>query len=173
MLISLFLDVKLSQKQEYVWNLTVEKFLRQIPMTSAPILQYENVPESELQHCYSLELSSQPEIKEVDALVQIWNKIYPRNFDIELSDVHSDNCDCDIEIDDIARNQLTSQTMRFLHNRWLDSQILAGWRFGLTFNDGEKTDPRLRDWDSLPEIMRPTLAIPDKILINMHEMHKF
>ena len=48
------------------------------------------------------------------------------------------------ELDLTARN----------HNRWVSGKVAEGWRYGLVFNEQEKTDPRLKPWHELTEKLK-------------------
>ena len=40
------------------------------------------------------------------------------------------------------------------HNRWLSERVSVGWRYGLEFNEADKTDPRLRPYHELSEKLK-------------------
>jgi len=40
------------------------------------------------------------------------------------------------------------------HNKWISERVDNGWRYGLEFNDEEKTDPRLRPYHELSEKLK-------------------
>lgn len=37
------------------------------------------------------------------------------------------------------------------HNRWVQEQVNKGWRYGLEFNESEKTSPKLRPYHELTD----------------------
>lgn len=42
------------------------------------------------------------------------------------------------------------------HNRWMSEKVDNGWRYGLQFNEEEKTDPRLRPYQELTNKLKNT-----------------
>jgi hypothetical protein len=42
------------------------------------------------------------------------------------------------------------------HNRWVSKQVENGWRYGLQFNENDKTDPKLRPYHELTEKLKNT-----------------
>ena len=42
------------------------------------------------------------------------------------------------------------------HNRWMSEKVDNGWRYGLQFNEDDKTDPRLRPYQQLTDKLKNT-----------------
>jgi len=40
------------------------------------------------------------------------------------------------------------------HNRWVDTKVQEGWRYGLEFSEEHKTDPRMRPYHELTEKLK-------------------
>jgi hypothetical protein len=42
------------------------------------------------------------------------------------------------------------------HNRWMSEKVDNGWRYGLQFNEEDKTDPRLQPYQQLTDKLKNT-----------------
>lgn len=174
--IRLLTDVELNPKQKHVWYRVVEQFLG---ATHSPDAENyidtlvsdrdELEGDEDFPYVYAVYLSDVPDVNHAEMIVHTWDRVYPRDFQIETSaDFDPSQCDCgdedgegycscDIEIDDDLHEEIQRRASKFLHNRWVEHQVHQGWRYGLKLNEGDRTDPRLRDWDSLREEYRRTL----------------
>jgi len=164
----LLTDVELNPKQKQTWYRVVEKFLGAEYATQptnfldtltsqrAELEGDENFP-----YVYVVYLSDDIDATLAEQIVALWNKIYPRDFEIESSaEYDADCCDhCAVEIDDAMHEEIQRRASKFLHNRWVESQVDAGWRYGTSISESDKTNPRLRDWDSLHEDYRRVLEM--------------
>ncbi len=45
--------------------------------------------------------------------------------------------------------QAGSQSAQLDHAQWCAAQIAAGWSYGATFSEADRTDPRLVAWEML------------------------
>lgn len=163
--IRLLTDIELNSIQKHVWYQAVEKFLDEDHSpepenftnqlaSSAP----EFKSDAEFPYVYIVYLDSKLDIKRAELIVKLWQKIYPRDFEIETSaEYDCETGECTVEINDAMHEEIQKRASKFLHNRWVEEQISEGWRFGLKKNTMEQVSPRLRDWDSLNEQYRKEL----------------
>jgi len=157
----LLTDVELSQKQKMVWYKAVETFLSaEVVTTPTEFLDTLTTQHAELEgddefpHVYVVYLSDDIDHALAEQVVELWSRIYPRDFEIESS-AELDCCDdCAVEIDDAMHEEIQRRASKFIHNRWVETQVTEGWRFGLERNKENKTSPQMRDWDSLREEYR-------------------
>lgn len=157
----LLTDVELNAKQKQVWYRCVEKFLGADYATEPTNFldkltshRDELEGDEDFPFVYVVYLSDQIDCDIAEQIVTLWDAIYPRDFEIESSAELGDCVDCEecaIEIDDAMFAEIRKQADKYLHNRWVDTQIHEGWRFGINQSTKDKTSPRLRDWDNLRE----------------------
>ena len=163
----LLTDVELNPKQKQVWYRVVEKFLgAEYATQPTNFLDTLTSQRDELEgdedfpYVYVVYLSDDVDPVIAEQIVTLWGEVYPRDFEIESSAEYDTDCDdCDVEIDDKMHEEIQRRASKFLHNRWVESQLGEGWRFGLNKSGKDKTNPRLRDWDSLREEYRRELAM--------------
>lgn len=161
----LLTDVDLTPKQKHVWYRVVERFLGAefatqpenyldtLTSQRAEMEGDENFP-----HIYVVYLSDDVDPAIAEQIVELWGNVYPRDFQIESSaEYDCDDCDDAVEIDDAMHEEIQRRASKFLHNRWVETQVGEGWRFGMKRSVNEKTSPRMRDWDSLREEYRREL----------------
>jgi hypothetical protein len=161
--IKLSLETKLTARQEMVILMLINSCLNQ-KVTLETDHGIDDFP-----FAYLFGIAEHPKTEIVNRIAELLAKIYPKDFEFELlGDVKYDG-DCEIEIDDGARKNLTITAMRQMHNRWVDKQISEGWRFGMKFNCNEKVDPRLQNWDALLPSQKVTIDISDAALVALYE----
>jgi hypothetical protein len=74
---------------------------------------------------------------------------------------------------DAAAKETIQQAMeRQNHNKWISEQQNKGWRFGLDFDQTNKTHPAMRPWDDLPESYRRRRVQEDKELLDFYAKNK-
>lgn len=166
--IRLLTTVELTGQQKHVWYRVVEKFL-----TDDTHAEHENFIDNmasqrdefegdeDFPYVYVVYLNSNINVAVAEQIVTLWSEVYPLDYEIETSSDLEDACGCgdeddwsDMEIDDAMYEEIQRRASKFLHNRWVESQLQEGWRFGIKMNAAAQTDPRLRDWDSLHENYR-------------------
>ena len=165
--IRLMTEAQLNAKQKQVWYKTVERFLDATEYSPEEVNYIDGLTatrdelegDEDFPYVYIVYLSDKLPIDIAEQIVMLWDKVYPRDFEIETSAVYDpdcdcDDCDCDVEIDDAMYEEIQRRASKFLHNRWVEHQVQDGWRYGAKIHNEHKTDPRLRDWDSLNENYR-------------------
>ena len=158
--LQLKVDVHLDETQRFIWYKLVATVLGlDDPNVEQHEYEYED---DEFSQCYMVYLDEQPNVKVVEAIVHLWGKIYPRDFNIELSVDEKSGLDEEIEFEDGVHEDIQKRASRFFHNRWVENQIQDGWRYGMHLNEDEKTDPRLINWDSLQIPYRKQLVMNPK-----------
>lgn len=55
---------------------------------------------------------------------------------------------------DLPEGEAEADITAIKHNRWLSERVSEGWRYGLEFNESDKTDPRLRPYHELSEKLK-------------------
>jgi hypothetical protein len=161
----LLTDVELNDKQKHVWYSCVEKFLgADLATQPTEFLDTLTSERGELEgdddfpFVYVVYLSDDVDRTVAEQIVEVWDRIYPRDYEIESS-AELDDCDCDVEIDDALHSEIQRRASKFLHNRWVDDQLHEGWRFAINSSKMQKTSPKIRDWDSLREEYRQELPM--------------
>jgi hypothetical protein len=162
----LLTDIELNDKQKQIWYRCVEQFLGAEHATQPNEFldtltshRAELEGDDEFPYVYVVYLSDDIDTTLAEQIVNVWNEIYPRDFEIETSTEYDTECGDDVEIDDIMYEEIQRRASKFLHNRWVDDQLQEGWRFGINASSKDKTNPRLRDWDSLREEYRRELPM--------------
>jgi hypothetical protein len=54
----------------------------------------------------------------------------------------------------LPENEYEIDMTSMRHNRWMDEKVTEGWRYGLEFNENQKTDPRLRPYHELTDKLK-------------------
>lgn len=152
--VKLKLEKPLAGQQITMWNMLVSKFIN-TPVVDNSV---ETVDDGTI---YISHLEDQPNVDDVELIVKIFTEICENDFAIEAS-VDGYYEDDEVEIDNDVLEYAEKLANQQLHARWIDTQILEGWRYGLRFNKSEKTDPRLRDWHSLHESYRTRISMTPK-----------
>ena len=55
---------------------------------------------------------------------------------------------------DLPEGEIEADITAMKHNKWITEKVNDGWRYGLSFNEEEKTDPRLRPYHELSEKLK-------------------
>ena len=113
---------------------------------------------------------------EAEFVVSAWERRYQDDFEIEISHLYRADSDMqrpfEITIDSDTRAKVLDAASKFIHNRWVDAKTMDGWRYGLDYNEQEKTNPIIRDWDSLPESYRKIPQLTEKELLDFFARNK-
>jgi hypothetical protein len=119
-------------------------------------MEYGTYEEREMPHAYIVPLKRDLTDDEARFIVEAWNYMFDRDFDIEISNTfdYTNFKDVELDIEEDLREQALYDMQKYAHNRWYESKISEGWQWGSHFNTRNKTHPALRDWDSLPESHR-------------------
>lgn len=163
----LLTDVELNPQQKQVWYRVVEKFLgaefatQRTNFIDALTSQREELEgDEDYPYVYVVYLSDDIDPNLAEQIVMLWDRVYPLDYEIESSAEFSGDCeDCEIEIDDRMHEEIQRRASKFLHNRWVESQLNSGWRYGMRSSKQDQVSPRLRDWDNLREEYRREIAM--------------
>lgn len=119
---------------------------------------------------------------EAEFIVAAWEMRYEDDFEIESSNLYStDQVDTDLQhqfdmvemdVDEETHKNIEEAASKFLHNRWVESQIQEGWRYGLRVNNKERTSPLLRDWDSLDESYKRSRTMSKQEAVDFFTKYK-
>jgi hypothetical protein len=186
--IRLLTTIELSSEQKNVWYRVVEKFLGDenhpehenfIDQMASQRDEFQG--DEDFPYVYVLYLDCDIDVAAAEQVVMLWSEVYPLDYEIETSADIEDACGCegcgrdchcnDIEIDEAMREEIQLRASKFLHNRWVESQLQSGWRFGMKMNEAEQTDPRLRNWDSLNEQYRKTVELSEEQAVKFLKKH--
>lgn len=91
-------------------------------------------------HIYDFNFVRNVDEAEAEAILDILNNWTESDYEMEVTTTERydlPDCDCDQDLDMIK------------HNRWIQQQVDAGWRYGLVYNESLKTDPKLRPYHDL------------------------
>lgn len=91
-------------------------------------------------HVYDFNFVRNVDEAEAEAILGILNNWTESDYEMEVTTTERydlPDCDCDQDLDMIK------------HNRWIQQQVDAGWRYGLVYNESLKTDPKLRPYHDL------------------------
>lgn len=96
-------------------------------------------------HAYDFRMNRSVTEAEAEVILGLINEWTDKDYNCEITtSEHYDIPYGDEEID------LTS----IKHNKWITEKVKDGWRYGLVFNEEEKTDPRLRPYHELSEKLK-------------------
>jgi hypothetical protein len=178
--IRLLTDIELNDDQKHVWYRVVERFIGDHNTTEpTEFIDTLHPARDELEgdedfpYVYVVYLNDPLDIEQAEAMVEFWNKVYPGDYEIESSAEYDSECDCDTEIDDAMFEEIKRRASKFLHNRWVEDQVHEGWRYGLKINNTQRTDPRLRDWDSLNEQYRKEVDMDRNDAVKFFKRYSF
>lgn len=125
--------------------------------------------------CYRVELTRDLLKDEAEFIIYYWDFKFDQDYDIEITQTDINDIfsyDIDYAVFPDAKSKIIEVASRFLHNRWVDNKIKNGWRYGLYYNIRNKTDPKLRDWDSLPQEYRKIPNMNDIQLVNFYKKNR-
>ena len=109
--------------------------------------------------------------EETEFIVYAWDGIYNEDYDIEITQdyVSDGNDNFEYHVEKSTYEKVIEIASRFIHNRWVDHKISNGWRYGLYYSIKNKTDPKLRDWDNLPDEYKKMLEMNDSDVIKFYK----
>ena len=181
--IQLRTNTELSKDQAVTWYSIVEEFGPQDIIYNYPQgeefvgLEYGICDSCDMMHIYTVPLLRDMTQEEAQFIVAVLDHKFDIDFNIELSSQFDAavmgnfvNSVDELEIDDEVKEEALKGMSKWSHNRWLDTQLSEGWRYGSYFNSKQKTHPALRDWDSLPESHRRSPKYTDQDILEW--LHK-
>lgn len=158
--IRLLTERELSETQMVSWFNTVVKFAPAgIVMADDEeqdeFMFIDKSEEGDISFSYDVHLTRNLTEAEAQWIVSAWEMRFEDDFEIETSnayrsgDVETWEHPFEIEMEEDTYNNIKEVAAKFIHNRWVESKTLDGWRYATRMNIGEKSHPALRDWDSL------------------------
>ena len=180
----LLTDRELTDQEMELWYQTVEDFA-----PDGVVLDWdddenqdcteegdEDCGDEDFEYVYLIELRRHLQDNEAEFVVSAWERRYQDDFEIEISHLYRADSDVqrpfEITIDSDTRSKVLDAASKFIHNRWVDAKTMDGWRYGLDYNEQEKTNPIIRDWDSLPESYRKIPQLTEKELLDFFARNK-
>ena len=92
---------------------------------------------------------------EAEAIVAEWVEEYDGDFDLEASSPILRMQDLSIfdkvEVDEDYEHIAFNVERNIQHQRWIDSMVSEGWRYGMKHSDEDRVSPLLRPWEQLSE----------------------
>ena len=87
---------------------------------------------------------------EVQMIVDVWVNLFEGDFNIETSDDVIAYTFDEPTMDEEEQEQVAHDIAKAIHTRWYHKQQHQGWKFGVSFNQFDKTHPMLLPWEQLP-----------------------
>jgi hypothetical protein len=109
------------------------------------------------QHCYDIRLEDDITADVGDELLEACEEMFPNDdFDLESSmGIIGETFEFgEFKLNEADRKQIAQNYNKFTHQRWIDTMVSEGWRFGLKLDESSKTHPALRPWDDLSGLHR-------------------
>ena len=70
-----------------------------------------------------------------------------------------------IDVDDERHLAICTAMAKKRHDQWMKDRLDNGWRYGVSFNNEEKTHPLLRPWEQLPDqFKKPDMETPQALM---------
>jgi hypothetical protein len=118
-------------------------------------------------HAYVIPLARDLQPTEIDRVVEQFADKHPDlDFDVETNQTRLKARDYEsVPIDAAKHLALCTAMAKQKHEDWVRERTSSGWRYGLTFDQDEKTHPLIRPWDQLPEhYKQPDMAWPQQLI---------
>jgi hypothetical protein len=109
------------------------------------IAVYKHIKEALVSyHQYTFQPEMDLDADSIEKIVSVLYSLVDTDFDVEFDYEESEECEeCEVE-----EEELTEANK---HDMWVRSKTQEGWRYGLTFCENEKTDPKLRPFYQLTD----------------------
>ena len=94
---------------------------------------------------------------EVEPIIQMFSaEASVGDWDVEVSSAEADHLTdkTALSVTDEKFTELCSAWAKRQHDEWMKDRTEAGWRYGMTISNKNKTHPLLRPWHELPEQFR-------------------
>lgn len=92
---------------------------------------------------------------ELESIVTEWVEVFEGDFDIEASSPVLRMQDLsmfeEVELDEDYEMIAFNVENNIKHQRWVDTQVEEGWRYGMKYDQEGKVSPLLRPWEQLSE----------------------
>ena len=98
-------------------------------------------------HVYDFSLDRAVSEAEAEVILELLEKWTDSDFTMEITTS---------EKYDLPEGETELDLSATKHNRWVSKQVENGWRYGLQFNENDKTDPKLRPYHELTEKLKNT-----------------
>lgn len=108
-------------------------------------------------HDYMVPLSRDLKDSEVEPIIQMFSAAASvTDWDVEVSSAEADQLTdkTALSVSDEKFSELCAAWAKRQHDEWMKDRTDAGWRYGSTISNKNKTHPLLRPWHDLPEQFR-------------------
>ena len=115
------------------------------PLEDGTAVIYHMGDEAMYEHIYDFRLNrgvTEPEAEVILGLITDWTD---EDFIMEITT---------IEDYLLPENETEVDLTVMKHNRWMSEKVDNGWRYGLEFNESDKTAPRLRPYQQLTDKLK-------------------
>ena len=115
------------------------------PLEDGTAVIYHLGNEALYEHIYDFRLNrgvSEEEAEVILGLITDWTE---KDFIMEITTT---------DTYDLPEGETEVDLTAMKHNRWMTEKVDNGWRYGLQFNEEDKTDPRLRPYDQLTDKLK-------------------
>ena len=82
---------------------------------------------------------------EAEVIFDLLNEWTERDYEMEITTS---------ERYDLPQGETDLDLTAMRHNQWVSKRVDEGWRYGLEFNEEDKTDPRMRPYHELSEKLK-------------------
>lgn len=123
-------------------------------------------------HAYLIPLCRDLVNSEIEQIVYAYASLEPNlDFDIDTNQTALSVAEEDsIPLDVASHLALCTALAKQRHTDWVRERTDAGWRYGMRFDQTEKTSPLLRPWEQLPDqFRRPDLNMPQTLISSLND----
>lgn len=96
-------------------------------------------------HSYDFRMNRSLTEAEAEVILELIQQWTDNDFDLEVTTT---------EDYFLPENEYETDISAIKHNRWVDTKVQEGWRYGLEFSEEHKTDPRMRPYHELTEKLK-------------------
>ena len=123
-------------------------------------------------HGYLIPLCRDLVASEIEQIVHAYAAAEAKlDFDVDTNQIALCVAEDDsIPLDVATHLALCTALAKQRHTDWVRERTDAGWRYGVTFDQTEKTAPLLRPWEQLPDqYRRPDLNLPQTLITGLND----
>jgi hypothetical protein len=115
------------------------------PLEDGTAVIYHMGDEAIYEHIYDFRLNRGVTEEEAEVILGLITDWTDKDFIMEITT--SNNYD-------LPEGETEVDLTAMKHNRWMSEKVDNGWRYGLEFNESDKTDPRLRPYQQLTDKLK-------------------
>lgn len=159
--IKLLVPEKLEKSEARLWYKSVKQFAPAGTLNPIVVMKDDGsnghvsmrVAKVDTGWVYDVPLNRRLTEQEAEVIVVEFAEDFDGDFDIETT-ASATILDCTIpDVQHKLEEDMVARSIQE-HNEWMTSKIIDGWRFGVIYNEEQKTHPLMRPWEQLPESLR-------------------